>query len=99
MIIADIMIVLMALAVLGALAAVALSVWHSLKMNKRRAAENGVPVGIIDWAIIGVLTTVCLITWLVWSFTDMCIITAAVMLTGATATILYDKLKKRPTYA
>ena len=85
----------MALIIIGALGTTAYSVWHSLRTNKRHAAENGVPVSIISWAVVAIVVIVALPTLLIGSFTDMCLLTAAVMMVVATATVIYDKTKKR----
>ena len=85
----------MVLALVGTLGATAYSVWHSLRTNKRRAMENGVPVGRIDWAVIELLVIVAIPSWIAGSFTDACLITAFAMLVVATAVIIYDKIKKR----
>lgn len=92
MIYADIMIVLMALAVLGTICATAYSVSHSLRTNRRRGMENGVPVGRIGWAVVILLVCVALPAWLAGSFTDMCMITAGVMLLAASAAVAYSKI-------
>lgn len=95
MVTADIMIWAMALALVGALGATAYSVWHSLRANKRHAVENGVPASVISWTVMAIIVIVALPTLIIGSFTDMCLLTAAVMLIVATATVIYDKLKKR----
>lgn len=85
----------MALTLAGALSATAYSIYHSLRMNKRYAMENGIPVGRIDWIVIAVLAVIAIPSWIIGSFTDACLITAFAMLTIATVVIIYDKLKSR----
>ena len=98
MVIIDIIIWLIAAAVVLAVCATAFSIYRSLRTNRRRQRENSIPVGIIDWAVAAAVVILCAVTWLTASFTDMCLITAAVMLMAAAAAVIYDKLKKRRAY-
>ncbi len=89
---ADIMIVLMALTLLATIGITGYSVYHSLQVNKRKKVENGVPVGLIGWCTLALLLVVALPCLIIGSFTDMCIITALVMLAVAAGTVIYSKL-------
>jgi hypothetical protein len=88
---ADIFIILSMVALLVSLALVFYSAWHSLKVNKRRNVENGIPVTVIGWAIIAFMIVVSVPVLLIGGFTNMCIITAAVMLVVATGALIYGK--------
>lgn len=92
MMFADIMIILMALALLAAMALTGYSVYHSLKMNKRKRVDNGVPVSMIGWGTIALLLVIAIPSLLIGSFTDMCLITAAVMLLVASGVVVYSKV-------
>ena len=98
MIIIDIIIWLIAAALILTLCATAYSVYRSLRTNRRRQKENGIPVGISDWGVAVFVVIVCAVTWLSASFTDKCLITAAIMLLIASVTVVYDKVKKRRAY-
>lgn len=91
-IIADIFIMVALIAIAVALALTFWSVGHSLKLNKRRYKENGVPVGSIGWATFGLLMIVALPTLLFMGYANMCIITSIVMFLVAVTALLYDKL-------
>lgn len=98
MIIIDIIIWLIATVLVLTLCATAYSVYHSIRMNRRKRKENGIPVGIIDWSVAAFVIILSMVIWLTTSFTDMCLVTAAVMLLTATVTIVFDKVKKRRAY-
>lgn len=77
------------------LAAAVLTVWslvRSHKVSKRPKEENGVPVRMIGLATLGGLIIVALPTLLIGSFTDMCIITAFIMLLVATIAVICSKV-------
>ena len=93
-IIADIFIIVALAAIVVALALTFWSVAHSLKLNKRRYSENGVPVGTIGWATFGLLIIVAIPTLLFMGYANMCIITSIVMFIVAITALLYDKLTK-----
>ena len=93
-IIADIFIIVAIAIIVAALGLTIWSVAHSLKLNKRRQRENGVPVGTIGWATFGLLMVVALPTLLFWGYANMCIITSIVMFLVAITALLYDKLTK-----
>ena len=88
---ADIFIILSIVALLVSLALVSYSAWHSLKVNKRRNVENGIPVTVIGWSIVAFMVVVAVPILLIGGFTNMCIITAAVMLVVATGALIYGK--------
>lgn len=88
---ADIFIIISIVTLLVSLALVFYSAWHSLKVNKRRNVENGIPVTVIGWAIIAFMVVVAVPILLIGGFTNMCIITAAVMLVVATGALIYGK--------
>jgi hypothetical protein len=84
-------IIIISLAVLsGTLVLAVLSVCHSLKVNKRRSTENGVPVGVIGWVTFAALLCVSLPLLFLASLTDMCIIVALVMLAASAISIIYS---------
>lgn len=91
--IADIMIVLMALVLVAALALTAYSVYHSLRTNKRKKVDDGVPVGMIGWGTVALVLVISIPTLLIGSFTDMCLVTAGVMLLVAGGTVVYSKVQ------
>lgn len=93
-IIADIFIIVALAAIVVALALTFWSVAHSLKLNKRRYRENGVPVGTIGWATFGLLMVIAIPTLLIWGYANMCIITSIVLFIVAITALLYDKLVK-----
>ncbi|MBO5612956.1 MAG: hypothetical protein J5905_00450 [Prevotella sp.] len=75
--------------------AIVLCVWsvlRSLKMNKRKRTENGVPVGLIGWITFVALLLVCIPTIFLLSLTDAILITAAVFMTLAVACLLFSVL-------
>lgn len=88
---ADIFIILSIVALLVSLALVFYSAWHSLKVNKRRNVVNGIPVTVIGWSIVAFMVVVAVPILLIGGFTNMCIITAAVMLVVATGALIYGK--------
>ena len=57
---ADIFIVISLLTLIGALLLVIYSVWHSLKVNKRKNMENGIPVSIIGWGVVALMIVIAL---------------------------------------
>ncbi len=91
LIFADIFIVISLLTLMGALLLVCYSVWHSLKVNKRKNMENGVPVSVIGWGVVALMIVVALPTLLIGGFANMCLITALTMLLVATGALLYSK--------
>lgn len=91
-IIADIMICLSAIIILGASGLTGYSVYHSLRVNKREKLENGVPVALIGWSTIGGTLLIALPALLFGSFTDMCLITAIILLAAAAGTMIYSKI-------
>lgn len=93
-IIADIFIIVALAAIVVALALTFWSVAHSLKLNKRRYRENGVPVGTIGWATFGLLMVIAIPTLLFMGYANMCIITSIVLFIVAITALLYDKLIK-----
>jgi hypothetical protein len=93
-IIADIFIIVALAAIVVALALTFWSVAHSLKLNKRKYRENGVPVGTIGWATFGLLMVIALPTLLFMGYANMCIITSIVLFIVAITALLYDKLIK-----
>ena len=93
-IIADIFIIVALAAIAVALALTFWSVAHSLKLNKRKYRENGVPVGTIGWATFGLLMVIALPTLLFMGYANMCIITSIVLFIVAITALLYDKLIK-----
>ncbi|MBR2204651.1 MAG: hypothetical protein IJ914_10795 [Prevotella sp.] len=93
-IIADIFIIVALAAIVVALALTFWSVAHSLKLNKRKYRENGVPVGTIGWATFGLLMVIALPTLLFMGYANMCIITSIVLFIVAITALLYDKLVK-----
>lgn len=93
--IADIFIIVALVAIVAALVLTACSVAHSLRMNKRRYVENGVPVGNIGWATFGLLLAIAIPTLLLMGYANMCIITSIVMFLVALTALLYDKIVKR----
>lgn len=88
---ADIFIVVSLLTLLAALLLVICSVWHSLKVNKRKNKENGIPVSFIGWGVVALMIVIALPTLLIGGFVNMCLITALVMLLIATGALLYSK--------
>lgn len=88
---ADIFIIISIVTLFVSLALVFYSAWHSLKVNKRRNVENGIPVTVIGWAIVAFMVVVAVPILLIGGFTNMCIITAAVMLVVATGALIYGK--------
>lgn len=66
------------------------SVWHSLKVNRRKTVENGVPVGIIGWSTFLALLLVSIPTILIFSFTDGILITAGVSMAAAIGCMIYS---------
>ena len=88
---ADIFIIISIVTLLVSLALVFYSAWHFLKVNKRRNVENGIPVTVIGWAIIAFMVVVAVPILLIGGFTNMCIITAVIMLIVATGTLIYGK--------
>ena len=93
-IIADIFIIVALAAIVVALALTFWSVAHSLKLNKRKYRENGVPVGTIGWATFGLLMVIAIPTLLFMGYANMCIITSIVLFIVAITALLYDKLVK-----
>jgi hypothetical protein len=91
--VADIIIPIALLVLLCALGLSFLSVFHSLKVNKRKPVENGVKVGLIGWATFIMLLCISLPFILFGSFTDMCIITPLLMLFISGCCILYSMLR------
>lgn len=91
--IADIIIPLALLVLVCTLAMALLSVFHSLRGNKRRTIENGVKVGLIGWGTFILLLCVTLPIVLLDSFTDMCIIATLLMLLISGCCILYSLLR------
>lgn len=91
--IADIIIPLALLVLVCTLAMALLSVFHSLRVNKRRTIENGVKVGLISWGTFILLLCVTLPIVLLGSFTDMCIIATLMMLLISGCCILYSLLR------
>lgn len=88
--IANIIIIISLAVLLGTLVLAIFSVCHSLKVNKRRSTENGVPVGIIGRATFAALLCVSLPLLFLASLTDMCIIVALVMLSASVISIIYS---------
>jgi len=88
---ADIFIIISILTLLSTLSLVLYSVWHSLKVNKRKNVENGVPVSIIQWGVIALILIISLPSLLIGGFTNMCLITALIMLLVATCILIYSK--------
>ena len=88
---ADIFIILSIVTLLVSLALVVYSAWHSLKVNKRRNVENGIPVTVIGWTIVAFMVVVSVPILLIGGITNMCIITAAIMLVVATGALIYGK--------
>ena len=88
---ADIFIILSIVTLLASLALVFYSAWHSLKVNKRRNVVNGIPVTVIGWSIVALLVVVSVPILLIGGFTNMCIITAVIMLVVATGVLIYGK--------
>jgi hypothetical protein len=88
---ADIFIILSIVALLVSLALVFYSAWHSLKVNKRWNVENGIPVTVIGWGIVALLVVISIPTLLIGGFTNMCLITAIIMLIVATGALIYGK--------
>ncbi|MBQ9561078.1 MAG: hypothetical protein IJV10_02220 [Prevotella sp.] len=89
-VIANIIITVSLAVLLGTFLLAVCSVFHSLKVNKRRKTENGVPVGVIGWMTFLALLMVSIPLLLFASFTDMCIITALVMLALSVGCIIYS---------
>ena len=89
--IADIFIILSIVALIVSLALVFYSAWHSLKVNKRKNKENGIPVSFIGWGVVALMIVIALPTLLIGGFVNMCLITALVMLLVATGALLYSK--------
>lgn len=89
--IADIFIILSIVALIVSLALVFYSAWHSLKVNKRRNVENGIPVTVIGWGIVALLVVISIPTLLIGGFTNMCLITAIIMLVIATGVLIFGK--------
>lgn len=87
----DIIIIIGALTIVVAIALTAWSLVRSHKVSKRPKEENGVPVRMIGLATLGGLLIVALPTLFIGSFTDMCIITAFIMLIAATVAVIYSK--------
>ena len=82
-------IIIVSLAILaGTLILAVCSVVHSLRVNKRKGTENGVPVGVIGWATFIDLLMISIPILCLASFTDMCIITAIIMLIAALGCII-----------
>jgi CDP-diglyceride synthetase len=88
---ADIFIVISLLTLLTALLLVICSVWHSLKVNKRKNKENGIPVSLIGWGVVALMIVIALPALLIGGFVNMCLITALIMLLVATGALLYSK--------
>ena len=88
---ADIFIVISLLTLMGALLLVIGSVWHSLRVNKRKKMENGVPVSIIGWGVVALIIVIALPTLLIGGVVNMCLVTALIMFLVATGTLLYSK--------
>ena len=88
---ADIFIVVSMLTLLTALLLVICSVWHSLKVNKRKNRDNGIPVSLIGWGVVALMVVVALPALLIGGFVNMCLITALIMLLVATGALLYSK--------
>ena len=88
---ADIFIVISLLTLVAAFLMVAFSVWHSLKMNKRKNMENGIPVSLIGWGVVALMIVIALPALLIGGFVNMCLITALIMLLIATGALLYSK--------
>ncbi|MBR2185692.1 MAG: hypothetical protein IJ897_09790 [Prevotella sp.] len=88
---ADIFIVISLLTLIGALLLVIYSVWHSLKVNKRKNMENGIPVSIIGWGVVALMIVIALPALFIGGFVNMCLITALIMLLVATGALLYSK--------
>ena len=91
--IADIIITIALLVLLCTLAISLLSVFHSLRVNKRRTTENGVKVGLVGWVTFLMLLYVSLPIIFLGSFTDMCIITPLLMLLISGCCIIYSALR------
>ena len=90
--IADIITPLVLLVLICTLAMALCSVFHSLKVNKRKAIENGIKVGIIGWSTFILMLCITLPVLLIGSFTDMCIIATILMLLISGCCILYSLL-------
>lgn len=92
-IIANIIISLVALAIMAATGLTAYSIAHSMRVNKRPDVENGVPTRKIALGTAGLLVVVCAVTLLAGSLTDMCIITALALLCVASALVIYGRIQ------
>lgn len=92
-IISNIMIAVAMLTLLATAVITALSVTHSLRVNKRPKVENGVPTRTISLSTIGLLLAIALPTLFIGSLTDMCIITALVLLTVASGLVTYGRIQ------
>lgn len=91
-IIANVVIIIALLVLLAAFAITFFSVYHSLRMNKRKAQENGVPVGMIQWATVGMLLIIALPSLIFGGVASMCLITTILMLFIATGTLVFSKI-------
>lgn len=99
-IIADIFIILSILVLLATAGITIYSVVRSLRANRRPENENGVPVRKIELATVAGVIIVSLPSLLFGSFTDMCIITAVILLVAASIAVIAGriislKLRKR----
>ena len=91
-IIANIVIILTLCIIVCAVGVTVYSVYRSAKANKREKTENGVPVSLIGRISLAIPVVTAALTLLVSDVTNMCIITALVMLILATALLFYSKI-------
>ncbi|MBQ0073912.1 MAG: hypothetical protein KBT34_06935 [Prevotella sp.] len=91
-IIADIIIILSILALAATIGITLYSIFRSLKANKRPKMENGIPVRMIELCTVILLLAIALPSLLFGSLTDMCIITATVLLVIASTSIIYGRI-------
>lgn len=92
-VIANIIILISALALLAAVVITAYSVWHSVRMGKREKTENGVPTRNIMLGAVALPIVVALPTLLFGSLTDACIITSLVLLVVASALVVCGRIR------
>ncbi len=91
-ILVDIIIIIAGLTLVAITVLTICSVCHSLKVNKPQKEENGVPLRAIRLATVGFMMLLIVPTLIASSLTDMCIITALVMLCVASMLVLCGRI-------
>ena len=96
-ILADIIIIAGLLTILAAIVLTCISVYHSLRVNKRQSMENGVPVSIIGWCTFALMVCIFVPVLLIGGLAHACLITTLAMFLIALVALAYSKINTNIT--